>query len=33
MEFGSDNQAGASPKILEFLTKANTGFTHGYGDD
>ncbi len=33
MEFGSDNQAGASEKILEIIAEANTGFTHGYGDD
>lgn len=33
MQFGSDNQAGASPKILEMLTEANSGFTHGYGND
>jgi threonine aldolase len=33
MEFGSDNQAGTSQKILDVLASANTGFTHGYGDD
>ncbi len=33
MQFGSDNQAGASEQILETLLNANTGFTHGYGDD
>jgi len=33
MQFGSDNQAGASRQVLEMLTTANTGFTHGYGDD
>ncbi len=33
MQFGSDNQTGASPKILEMLIQANSGFTHGYGDD
>ncbi len=33
MQFGSDNQAGASPKILQMLTEANNGFTHGYGED
>ncbi len=33
MQFGSDNQAGASKQVLETLKLANTGFTHGYGDD
>ena len=33
MQFGSDNQTGASRQILEMLTKANSDFTHGYGDD
>lgn len=33
MQFGSDNQAGASKQILESLERANTGYTHGYGDD
>ncbi len=33
MQFGSDNQTGASSQVLEMLTRANTGFTHGYGDD
>lgn len=33
MQFGSDNQAGASKQVLETLGRANTGFTHGYGDD
>jgi threonine aldolase len=33
MKFGSDNQAGASQQVLEAVLKANTGFTHGYGDD
>ena len=33
MQFGSDNQAGASKQVLETLGIANTGFTHGYGDD
>ena len=33
MQFGSDNQAGASKQVLETLERANTGFTHGYGDD
>ena len=33
MQFGSDNQAGASEQVLEALISANKGFTHGYGDD
>ena len=33
MQFGSDNQTGASSQVLEMLTVANSGFTHGYGDD
>ncbi len=33
MKFGSDNQTGASPQVMEMLIKANSGFTHGYGDD
>ncbi len=33
MQFGSDNQTGASPQVLEMLVQANDGFTHGYGDD
>ena len=33
MQFGSDNQAGASQQVLDTLVSANTGFTHGYGDD
>jgi threonine aldolase len=33
MQFGSDNQAGASQQVLETLGSANSGFTHGYGDD
>ncbi|WP_428242389.1 threonine aldolase family protein [Gynuella sp.] len=33
MFFGSDNQAGASSRILEALVKANDGFTPGYGED
>ena len=31
--FGSDNQAGAHPQILEALTSANTGMAYGYGND
>lgn len=33
MQFGSDNQAGASQQVLETLGIANRGFTHGYGED
>ena len=33
MQFGSDNQTGASMQVLEMLTTANSDFTHGYGDD
>ncbi len=33
MNFGSDNQSGASPKVLQALVDANQGFTHGYGED
>lgn len=33
MQFGSDNQTGASPKVFEKLLEANSGYTHGYGDD
>ncbi len=33
MHFGSDNQTGASNRVMEMLTLVNTGFTHGYGDD
>ncbi len=33
MQFGSDNQTGASRQVLEMLTVANADFTIGYGDD
>ncbi len=33
MFFGSDNQTGASDKVLANMATANTGHTHGYGDD
>ena len=33
MYFGSDNQTGASPQVLDMLTVANNEYTHGYGDD
>jgi threonine aldolase len=31
--FGSDNQSGAHPAVLEAITEANTGFATGYGED
>lgn len=33
MQFGSDNQTGASPRVMEMLARANAGHTHGYGND
>ena len=33
MKFGSDNQTGASPIVLETIKAANEGYMHGYGDD
>lgn len=33
MQFGSDNQTGASPQVLDFIVRANSGRTSGYGDD
>ena len=33
MQFGSDNQTGASTHVLETIIAANAGHTHGYGDD
>ncbi len=33
MNFGSDNQTGASQRVLEMLNTANAGVSHGYGDD
>jgi len=33
MKFGSDNQSGASLKVLEMIKVANEGYTHSYGDD
>lgn len=33
MNFGSDNQSGASTRVLEALLSANSGFEHGYGHD
>lgn len=33
MQFGSDNQTGASEKVLKKLVEANSGYTHGYGND
>ncbi len=31
--FGSDNQSGAHPEVIEALTRANHGYVSGYGDD
>lgn len=31
--FGSDNQAGAHPEVIEALVAANEGHAHGYGED
>jgi threonine aldolase len=31
--FGSDNQSGAHPRILEALVRANAGHVRGYGND
>lgn len=33
MQFGSDNQTGASEQVLKQIVDANNGHTHGYGDD
>jgi threonine aldolase len=33
MQFGSDNQTGASARVLDTLALANAGHTPGYGDD
>jgi len=33
MNFRSDNEAGASPEILEALARANDGTLHSYGED
>jgi threonine aldolase len=33
MQFGSDNQTGASRQVLDMMEKANSGHTHGYGND
>jgi len=33
MFFGSDNQTGATEKVLAAITDANRGHAHGYGDD
>ncbi|MBW2613683.1 MAG: low specificity L-threonine aldolase [Deltaproteobacteria bacterium] len=33
MKFGSDNQSGASLKVLEMIKVANEDYTHSYGDD
>jgi threonine aldolase len=31
--FGSDNQSGAHPEVIDAVQRANAGFTSGYGDD
>ncbi len=31
--FGSDNQSGAHPQVLEAVQRANSGYVTGYGDD
>jgi threonine aldolase len=33
MQFGSDNQTGASQQVLDAIAAANAGHAHGYGDD
>ncbi len=33
MQFGSDNQTGASQKVLDYIARSNDEHTHGYGDD
>lgn len=33
MQFGSDNQTGCSPQVLQALIEANVGHSHGYGQD
>ncbi len=33
MTFGSDNQAGALPEVLEAMVAANDGHASGYGAD
>jgi threonine aldolase len=33
VHFGSDNHTGASERVLNALATANSGHTHGYGDD
>ena len=33
MPFGSDNQTGCSPQVLQALIEANVGHSHGYGQD
>lgn len=33
MNFGSDNQSGISPVVLDAIIAANNGFAHGYGED
>ena len=31
--FGSDNQSGAHPTVLDAIQRANSGYVTGYGDD
>ena len=33
MIFGSDNESGASARVMQAIVDANQGFTHGYGAD
>jgi threonine aldolase len=33
MEFASDNAAGVAPSVFEAMSRVNTGFAIGYGDD
>lgn len=33
MQFGSDNQTGCSPQVMQALVDANAGHSHGYGHD
>jgi len=33
MQFGSDNQTGCTPQVLDAIARANSGYTPGYGDD
>src|SRR5438876_10091347 len=33
MQFGSDNQTGCAHQVLDAISAANRGHTHGYGND